>query len=53
MATETLKFKLELYATYWNKPPIAEIKIADKTYFKDKMCNKAVTKKGPETRLQI
>ena len=37
MATETLKFKLELYATYWNKPPIAEIKIADKTYFKDKI----------------
>ncbi len=37
MATETLKFKLELYATYWNKPPIVEIKIADKTYFKDKI----------------
>ena len=44
MATETLKFKLELYATYWNKPPIAEIKIADKTYFKDKITG---TKQNP------
>ena len=44
MATETLKFKLELYATYWNKPPIAEIKIADKTYFKDKITS---TKQNP------
>ena len=37
MATETLKFKLELYATYWNKPPIAEIKVGDKVYFKDEI----------------
>ena len=44
MATETLKFKLELYATYWNKPPIVEIKIADKTYFKDKVTS---TKQEP------
>ena len=44
MATETLKFKIELYATYWNKPPIVEIKIADKTYFKDKVTS---TKQEP------
>ena len=33
MATEKLKFKLELYSTYWNDPPIAEILINDKSYF--------------------
>ena len=27
MAPEKLKFRLELYATMWNKPPIAQIKI--------------------------
>ena len=27
MQTERLKFKLELYATYWDKPPVAEILI--------------------------
>ena len=37
MATETLKFKLKLYATLWNKPPIAEIKVGDKVYFKDEI----------------
>ena len=35
MATEKLKFKLELYATIWDKPPHAEILINDKSYFKD------------------
>ena len=25
MGTEKLKFKLELYATMWDKPPVAEI----------------------------
>ena len=35
MATEKLKFKLELYATMWDKPPVAEILINDKSYFKD------------------
>jgi hypothetical protein len=35
MATEKLKFKLELYATMWDKPPHAEILINDKSYFKD------------------
>jgi hypothetical protein len=34
MATEKLKFKLELYATMWDKPPHAEILINDKSYFK-------------------
>jgi hypothetical protein len=34
MATEKLKFKLELYATMWDKPPHAEILLNDKSYFK-------------------
>ena len=34
MATEKLKFKLELYATMWDQPPVAEIKINSKSYFK-------------------
>ena len=33
MATEKLKFKLELYATMWDKPPAAKILIDDKIYF--------------------
>ena len=33
MATEKLKFKLELYATMWDKPPHAEVLITDKSYF--------------------
>ena len=33
MATEKLKFKLELFATMWDKPPHAEIMIGDKSYF--------------------
>ena len=33
MATEKLKFKLELYATMWDRPPHAEILIGDKSYF--------------------
>jgi len=37
MATEKLKFKLELYATMWNKPPVAEILINDKSYFKQEI----------------
>ena len=32
-----MKFKLELYATMWNKPPIADIKIAKKSYFKEEI----------------
>lgn len=34
MATEKLKFKLELYATMWDRPPHADILIDDKNYFK-------------------
>ena len=34
MATEKLKFKIELYATMWNKSPHAEIMINDKSFFK-------------------
>lgn len=46
METEKLKFKIELYATAWNKPPIAEIKINevnvksttdDDSYFKNEI----------------
>jgi len=37
MATEKLKFKLELYATMWDKPPVAEIKINSKSYFKSEI----------------
>ena len=33
MATEKLKFKMELYATMWDKPPHAEILINDKLFF--------------------
>ena len=33
MATEKLKFKLELYATMWDKPPHAEILIDEKCHF--------------------
>ena len=35
MATEKLKFRLELYATMWDKPPHAEILLNDDSYFKD------------------
>ena len=37
MATEKLKFKLELYATMWNKPPIADIKIDERSYFNEEI----------------
>ena len=33
MATEKLKFKLELYATMWDKAPHAEVLIGDNSYF--------------------
>ena len=35
MGTEKLKFKLELYATMWDKPPTADILIGDQSYFND------------------
>jgi hypothetical protein len=34
MATEKLKFKLELYATMWDNPPVAEIAIDDTSIVK-------------------
>jgi hypothetical protein len=34
MATEKLKFKIELYATMWDRPPHAEILVDNKSYFK-------------------
>ena len=37
MATEKLKFKLELYATMWDQPPVAEIKLNSKSYFKSEI----------------
>ena len=39
MATEKLKFKLELYATMWDKPPVADIKIDEKSYFKEEIAS--------------
>jgi len=33
MGTETLKFKIELYATMWDKPPHVEILLNDKTHW--------------------
>jgi hypothetical protein len=33
MGTEKLEFKLELFATMWDKPPHAEILINDKLFF--------------------
>ena len=35
MATEKLKFKLELYATMWDLPPKAELSINNKIFFSD------------------
>jgi hypothetical protein len=32
--TEKLKFKLELWATYWDKLPVAEIFINDTSHYK-------------------
>ena len=34
MATEKLKFKLKLFSTMWDKPPVAEICINDKSVIK-------------------
>ena len=33
MATEKLKYKLELYSEYWDKAPIAEVLVNDKSYW--------------------
>jgi len=37
MWTESLKFKIQLYAQYWDKPPIAEILIGDQSKFKQEI----------------
>jgi hypothetical protein len=37
MDTEKLKFKLELYATHWDKPPVAEILINNQSYYKSEI----------------
>ena len=37
MATEKLKFKLKLYSTMWDKPPVADIKIAEKSHVKEEI----------------
>ena len=37
MPTERLKFKIELYATYWDKPPIAEILINGESQYQSKI----------------
>ena len=34
MATEKLKFKLELYATMWDKPPHVEVLVNDREQFR-------------------
>ena len=37
MSTENLKFKIQLYAQYWDKPPVAEILIGDQSKFKQEI----------------
>jgi hypothetical protein len=37
MQTERLKFKLELYATYWDKPPVAEILINSESQYRSEI----------------
>jgi hypothetical protein len=37
MPTERLKFKLELYATYWDKPPIAELSINGESQYRSEI----------------
>jgi len=46
MATEKLKFKLELYATMWDEPPVVEIKLNSKSYFKSEITS---TEQEPTT----
>ena len=45
MATEKIKFKLELYATMWDRPPHAEILINDRCMFKKDITG---TKENPD-----
>ena len=61
--TEKLKFKLELWGTYWDLPPVAEILINDESYYKSEITgtedNPTVIEfereltEGEEYRLQI
>ena len=37
--TEKLKFKLELWATYWDKPPVAEILINDESHYRSEIAS--------------
>jgi len=37
MQTERLKFKLELYSTYWDKPPVAEISINSESQYQSEI----------------
>ena len=53
MATEKLKFKIELYSTYWDQPPQVEIKVNElkdqndsKNYF-DSKTNKPIISLDP------
>src|SRR6056300_728608 len=46
MATEKLKFKLQLYATMWDQPPVAEVKINSKSYYKSEITS---TEQEPTT----
>ena len=44
MATEKLKFKLELYATYWDKPPAVDVYINDEEHYSNDVLG---TEKNP------
>ena len=44
MASEKLKFKIELYSTHWDKAPGAEIFVNNKSFYKDKITG---TEKNP------
>ena len=46
MATEKLKIKLQLYATMWDKPPIAEVLMGDKSYSRKEI---SATETKPDT----
>ena len=39
MATEQLKFNLELYSTYWDKPPIAEIVVGGESMYNSEIAS--------------
>jgi len=32
---EKIKFKIEVYSTYWNKPPVLKLQLNDKTFYND------------------